>query len=103
MYEAKERGRNQYGRYSKALGARATQRLALENDLHRALARNELMLHYQLLVDLVSAQITAVEAMLRWERSGFDAPVFPAELISVVEHTGPIIRVGERVLRTACT
>jgi predicted signal transduction protein with EAL and GGDEF domain len=61
MYEAKERGRNQYRRYSKVLGARATQRLALENDLRRALARNEFMLHYQLLANLVSGQFTAVE------------------------------------------
>jgi diguanylate cyclase len=40
--------------------------------------------------------------MLRWERPGFDAPVSPAEFIPVIEQTGPIIPVGDRVLRSAC-
>jgi diguanylate cyclase (GGDEF)-like protein/PAS domain S-box-containing protein len=102
MYQAKDRGRNRYRHYSKALGARVVSRLRLENDLRRALAQEEFELHYQPQVELVSNRITALEALLRWRRPGSEALVSPAEFIPIAEQSGLIVPIGEWALRSAC-
>jgi diguanylate cyclase (GGDEF)-like protein len=102
MYRAKEQGKNNYQLYSPALNAKASERLALENSLRRALERGEFLLHYQPIVDLATGSVIAVEALVSWIRPNVGM-ISPAEFISLAEETGLIIPVGEWVLRTACT
>jgi diguanylate cyclase (GGDEF)-like protein/PAS domain S-box-containing protein len=101
MYEAKSRGRNAYQFFEPALSARVLERLVMENALRGAMARNELLLHYQPQVDLGTGRICAAEALLRW-RSAELGLVSPADFIPVAEETGLILSIGEWVLRTAC-
>ena len=77
------------------------QRRALEIDLHAALARDELDLHFQPLHDLKADRIGGFEALLRWRHPG-RGMVSPADFIPIAERTGLIVPIGEWVLRRAC-
>ncbi|MEH2235035.1 putative bifunctional diguanylate cyclase/phosphodiesterase [Nostoc sp.] len=101
LYQAKQKGRSQYQFYSPEINAQLQERLTLENELHGALERREMLVYYQPLIDLHSGQITAMEALIRWQHPtlGF---VSPAKFIPIAEANGLIVPIGEWVLRTAC-
>lgn len=101
MYYAKECGRNNFQIYSPDMDAVAYERLDLENRLRYALDREEFVLHYQPQVGAESAQITAVEALIRW-RHPERGLVAAGEFIPLLEESGLIVPVGSWVLRTAC-
>ncbi|HEY9885613.1 MAG TPA: bifunctional diguanylate cyclase/phosphodiesterase [Thermosynechococcaceae cyanobacterium] len=101
LYQAKQQGRSQYQFYSPEVNAQLQERLALENELHGAVERNEMVVYYQPLIDLHSRQITAMEALVRWQHPTRGL-VSPAKFIPIAEANGSIVPIGEWVLRTAC-
>ncbi len=101
MYRAKEQGRSQFVVFDGAMRLRATQRLEVENDLRRALDRDELRLHYQPLVELGTGEIGGVEALLRWEHPQRGL-LEPDAFIPVAEECGLICAIGEWTIGEAC-
>ncbi|MBG1259402.1 putative bifunctional diguanylate cyclase/phosphodiesterase [Nostoc commune] len=101
LYQAKQQGRSQYQFYSPEINAQLQERLTLEKELHGALERNEMLVYYQPLIDLRSGQITAVEALIRWQHPTLGM-ISPAKFIPIAEANGAIVPIGEWVLRTAC-
>jgi len=101
MYQAKSAGRNTYRFYNKEMNAQADERLTLENDLRRALQRDEFCLHYQPQISNTDCQVMGVEALLRWEHPQ-QGILTPETFIPLLEDTGLIVPVGDWVMRKAC-
>jgi diguanylate cyclase (GGDEF)-like protein len=101
LHRAKERGRNFTRLYTAGMSERALERLRLENELRRALARGELALQYQPILDVGMRTVTGYEALLRW-RHPERGLLLPGEFIEISETTGMIEEIGPWVLRTAC-
>lgn len=101
MYQAKKEGRNTYRYHTEALSVAANERLKMENRLRYALTAEELVLHYQPLIDARTGYVVGVEALVRWQPPG-EAMISPGKFIPVAEDTGLIVPLGEWVLRAAC-
>jgi diguanylate cyclase (GGDEF)-like protein len=101
LYGAKSAGRNGYRFFDPDMGAAADARLALENELRRAIQQNELELHYQPIIDTKTRRICSAEALLRW-RHPTKGMITPDNFIPLAEDTGMIGPIGVWVLRTAC-
>ena len=101
LYRAKDGGRNGYHIYTSTSNTEASDWLALESQLHRALERQEFVLYYQPQINIVTGEITQMEALLRWNHPELGV-VSPNRFIPIAEENGLIVPIGEWVLRTAC-
>jgi diguanylate cyclase (GGDEF)-like protein/PAS domain S-box-containing protein len=101
MYRAKALGGNRFTLYDGSMAAVASERLVLENDLRRAIVRDELELLYQPVVDVASHRVVGCEALARWNHGAHGA-VVPATFIPIAEESGAIVALDRWVLREAC-
>jgi diguanylate cyclase (GGDEF)-like protein/PAS domain S-box-containing protein len=101
MYRSKAKGRNRVEGYTRDLTAQASERIALEHELRRAIERNEFSLSYQPKVSLLTQRLVGAEALIRWSHPTFgDVP--PERFIPLAEENGMILQIGEWVLEKAC-
>ena len=101
MYHAKEMGRSNYQFFTDQMNLAASRRLTLENDLRRAVQKNELVVYYQPISELKTGCAVMHEALLRWKHPSRGL-VSPVDFIQLAEDTGLILRIGEQALRDAC-
>ena len=101
MFRAKLIGRNNFQFYTAEMNERAVEKLNLENQLRRAIEREEFLLHFQPKIDLNSRRVTSCESLLRWSRPG-NGLVSPKDFVPLLEESGLIVPVGEWVLGAAC-
>ena len=101
MYRSKAKGRNRVEAYTRDLTAQASVRVALENELRRAIDRNELSLCYQPKLSLKTQNLVGAEALIRWNHPTF-GDVSPEHFIHLAEENGTILQLGDWVLEQAC-
>ncbi len=98
MYQAKDRGRNNFQLFSPNMARKIRERVAVEASLRAALERQQFDVHYQPIIDIGSNKVMGLEALLRWKHptQGY---ILPGRFIDVAEETGLIVPVGEFVLQ----
>jgi diguanylate cyclase (GGDEF)-like protein/PAS domain S-box-containing protein len=101
MYAAKAAGRNNYQFFASAMNVAVNERLHLESDLWLALAEEQLVLHYQPQIDLLSGEVVGLEALVRWCHPS-RGMIGPTDFIPVAESCGLIVPLGHWALMTAC-
>jgi len=101
MHRAKAKGGGRYEIFDREMHARASERLRLETELHRAVERQQFCLYYQPIVALDDQRITGFEALLRWahpERGLLE----PDQFLAVAEERGVLLQLSVPLLREAC-
>jgi EAL domain-containing protein (putative c-di-GMP-specific phosphodiesterase class I) len=101
MYKAKERGKNTFQYYSPDMNQSAKARIKVETKLRHAVKNSALQLYYQPQYNLDTAEMTGMEALIRWNDKEMGL-VSPKDFIPVAEETGMIIEIGDWVLHSAC-
>jgi diguanylate cyclase (GGDEF)-like protein len=102
MYAAKGSGRDRYVLFAPGMESDVVHRRQLRGELERAMEEQQFVLHYQPVVNLITGEIAAVEALVRW-RHPTRGLVLPGEFIHVAEESRLILPLGAFVLRSACT
>jgi diguanylate cyclase (GGDEF)-like protein/PAS domain S-box-containing protein len=100
MYQAKERGRNNFQFFSAEFNRLSVERSEIEKRIRVGLSRDEFFLQYQPEIELATGKVVAVEALVRW-RTPPACVVPPAEFLPLAEENGTIIPIGEWVLSRA--
>ena len=101
LYAAKERGRSRWELYDRAMRADAQERITVESELRSAIGTDQLVLHYQPIVDMVSGERVAYEALVRWHHPTRGL-LLPGAFVPVAEETRLVVPLGEQVLSLAC-
>ncbi len=102
LFRAKEQGKNNYKVYHSGMNLQSYRTFIMQNDLRKAIERQELSIVYQPRMKLENGKITSAEALLRWEHPKWGI-LSPSEFIPLAEETGQIIEIGEWVLTTVCS
>ena len=101
LYRAKERGRARTVEFSASMRAALLERHALRNDLHKALDRAQLSLHYQPIIALRTGEVAGYEALIRWRHP--DRGLVPPDLfLPIAEQHGLMPAIGRWTIRAAC-
>lgn len=99
MYQAKDRGRNNFQVFSPVMDRQLKERVAIEASLRSALeSQSQLDVHYQPLIDIETRRVVTLEALVRWKHP-VDGYIAPLRFIPIAEETGLIAAVGDFVLR----
>ena len=101
MYRSKAKGRNRVEAYTRDLTVQASERIALEHELRRAIERDELSLCFQPKLSLKTHALVGAEALIRWTHPTF-GEVSPEHFIGLAEENGSILQLGDWVLEQAC-
>jgi diguanylate cyclase (GGDEF)-like protein/PAS domain S-box-containing protein len=101
MYKSKDSGRNAVHFFNPTMEIAVKKRVAMEDDLRRALAESQFVLHFQGQVQ-GNTRLTGAEVLVRWQHPE-RGMVSPAEFIPLAEETGLILPLGRWILETACT
>ncbi len=104
MYAAKNKGRNNYQYYKIDFAVASQDRLSVENNLRKALCKQELQLYYQPQYSAHKRELCGAEVLIRWfyDPSGVNKMIPPDQFIPIAEDTGLIIEIGKWILETAC-
>ncbi|WP_152205233.1 putative bifunctional diguanylate cyclase/phosphodiesterase [Marinobacter changyiensis] len=102
MYEAKSTGRGRYRFYYTELSLRHRQKLALKNDLHRAVDTNTFRAYFQPIINICSGQVEYIEALMRLDLPDGTVAT-PDYFLQTLEETGLISRAGQTMLKEACS
>lgn len=100
MYAAKAKGRNGFSYFTPGMQEIAKTRMSLANDLRHALTDNQLWVAYQPITEIETGKIHKAEALVRWQHPKHGL-ISPDQFISIAEHTGMIVDIGEFVFRSA--
>ena len=100
MYEAKLAGKGRFAVFTPPMRNRGQNRLALENDLRKALDANQQFLVYEPIASLLTGQIERFEVLVRWQHPERGI-VGPLEFLPIAEQTPLIVDIGEWVLHEA--
>ncbi|NRA60133.1 MAG: EAL domain-containing protein [Psychrobium sp.] len=100
MYRAKAQGRDCHQYFTPSMLVAARDRMSLINDLRQAISNDELVVHYQPIIDISSGKVVKAEALIRWQHPKRGL-VQPLEFIALAEETGLIISIGEWVIEQA--
>jgi len=98
MYQAKDRGRNNFQLFSPGMDQRLKERIAVESSLRTALQSRQLDVHYQPIVEIESHRVVALEALLRWKHPSHGY-IRPERFVTVAEEAGLIVPIGDFVLQ----
>jgi diguanylate cyclase (GGDEF)-like protein/PAS domain S-box-containing protein len=101
MYKAKRAGKGRHEVFEPGMQEAAVERLALREDLRRAVDAGEIVVHYQPIVDLPTTAICGAEALARWMHP-HRGMLGPDVFIELAEETGLIIPIGKAILEQAC-
>ncbi len=101
MYHTKRNGKNNFTVYSSELDTKTTYKLSIEKDLKTAVSNQEFTLYYQPINDIKTNELSAMEALIRWNHPELGL-IPPDHFISISEESGQIVSIGKWVLREAC-
>lgn len=101
MYRAKADGKGRFVMFDTTMHDQAVRRLTISNELHRAVAQKELLVHFQPIVRLDTGELTGAEALVRWNHPQ-RGMIPPADFIEIAEESGFIDVLGQYVLEASC-